>query len=122
LPVAWGLSQLTQIGQYAAAAIVFAIGVPLCGRGAQLLHAKDPRSVVFDEIAAFPVMFLFAPFGLETAALGFMLFRLFDVAKPWPCRRAEELPGGWGIMVVDLCAGLYAGAVLSCIARWFALW
>ncbi len=121
LPLAWGVQCLPPTWQYIATALVFAIGVPICERGARLLHAKDPGAVVFDEIAAFPVIFLFMPFQTATAVAGFLLFRLFDISKPWPCRPVERLPGGLGIMADDLVAGLYSGAALLCVARWLPL-
>jgi len=121
LPVAWGARQFPFGWQLAFAAAFFLLGIPVCRRAAELLHAKDPGAVVFDEIAAFPVLFLFAPFTWRSAIAGFVLFRLFDITKPSPCRRLERLPGGWGIMADDLIAGLYAGGALWCIARWLPL-
>jgi undecaprenyl-diphosphatase len=81
----------------------------------------DPREVVADEfagqsvtfmaVAAVPTSQLWA-----TAVLGFLLFRLVDIVKPWPIRRFEKLPGGWGVLADDLLAGLYAGiALLLCL-------
>ncbi|MFN0053407.1 MAG: phosphatidylglycerophosphatase A [Planctomycetales bacterium] len=112
LPLAWGLQHLPWWGQIAAAALIFVIGIPICQRGALLLKSKDPGPVVFDEIAAFPVLFLFATWSWGTAVAGFLLFRIFDISKPWPCRRLETLPGGLGIMADDLAAGVYAGLAL----------
>ena len=87
---------------------------------------KDPREVVADEFAGQSVTFLLIPFLAQsiissggiwiTALLGFFLFRLFDIAKPWPIRRLEKLPEGWGVLADDLLAGVYAGiALLLCI-------
>lgn len=121
LPVAWGTHQVSFGWRPVIAAAFLLLGIPICRRAAELLHAKDPGSVVFDEIAAFPVLFLFAPFTWQTAIAGFLLFRLFDITKPWPCRQLEKLPGGWGIMADDFIAGLYAGGALWCIARWLPL-
>ena len=78
---------------------------------------KDPGQVVFDEIAAFSVVFLFVPISLRSAILGFLLFRLFDVWKPWPARRLERLPGGLGIMADDFAAAVYAAGGLWLIDR-----
>ncbi len=82
----------------------------------------DPGEVVADELAGQAVTFLFIPFlTLETfstgqiwvtTVAGFLLFRLFDIAKPWPIRRLEKLPEGWGVLADDLLAGVYAGIVL----------
>jgi phosphatidylglycerophosphatase A len=121
LPLAWGLHFLPLWGQAAAAALLFAAGIPICAVGARLLRAKDPGAVVFDEIAAFGVVFLLVPFTPVSAVAGFLLFRLFDVWKPWPARRLESLPGGLGIMADDFAAGLYTAVGLWLIARWFPL-
>jgi len=82
----------------------------------------DPREIVADEFAGQAVTFLAVPFLFmgklpssqiwAIAVLGFLLFRLFDIAKPWPIRRLEKLPQGWGILADDLLAGVYAGIVL----------
>jgi phosphatidylglycerophosphatase A len=55
------------------------------------------------------------PLNLKTIGLGFLLFRIFDVTKPFPARRAEKLPGGWGIVMDDVVAGVYANVVLRVI-------
>jgi len=117
LPLAWGLQHLPAWGQAAAAVALFAAGVPICSRGAKLMNLKDPPAIVFDEIAAFSVVFLAVQFNLATAALGFALFRAFDIVKPWPVRRLERLSGGLGIMADDYAAAIYAGAAL-----WFIAW
>lgn len=83
---------------------------------------NDPGEVVADEFAGQAVTFLAISF-LTTAAistrqicittvLGFLLFRLFDIVKPWPIRKLEKLPNGWGILADDLLAGIYAGIIL----------
>lgn len=118
LPLAWGLLKLPPLWQYVAVPVLFAIGVPICGRAARLLHSKDPGGVVFDEIAAIPLMFLFVPFRMKFMIVGFLLFRLFDIWKPWPCRAVERLPGGLGIMADDFVASVYATATLWCVAHW----
>jgi len=84
----------------------------------------DPREVVADEFAGQAVTFLAAPFLFiptiwVTAVLGFLLFRLFDIFKPWPARRLEKLPKGWGVLADDLLAGVYSGiALLICLKLW----
>ena len=115
LPLAWGIGQLPAWGQPVVAACLFLAGVPICAAGARLLNSKDPGAVVFDEIAAFSVLFLGVRINLLTGGLGFLLFRLFDVVKPWPISRLEKLPGGWGIMADDFAAALLAGIVLRFI-------
>lgn len=118
-PLIWGLGlggahpMLTALW----GGVFFLAGVPICNAGSRVLNAKDPGQVVFDEIAAFFWVFLFAPLTLPTAALGFFLFRAFDIVKPWPIRRIERLPRGWGIMADDALAGLMAGGILAVVWR-----
>ncbi len=121
LPLAWGLQHLPLWGRCVAAVLFFVAGIPVCGVGARLLGLKDPGPVVFDEIGAFAVVFLLTPVNWLSAVIGFVLFRLFDILKPWPANRLERLPGGLGIMADDCAAGIYAAAVLWCIDRWFLL-
>lgn len=96
------------------------VGVPVCGRAAALLgRGKDPGAVVYDEMAAVPLVLLPVPpaaRSLACLAAAFVLFRIFDIAKPWPCRRLERLPSGWGIMADDWAAAAWAGCCLA-VAR-----
>lgn len=88
---------------------MFIVGVPLCDRAARLRGKKDPGSVVWDEITAFPLMYAFVPITWNTLILGFVLFRFFDITKPPPVRKVEQLlPGGMGIMTDDIVAALWA--------------
>jgi phosphatidylglycerophosphatase A len=83
---------------------------------------KDPGEVVADELAGQSVCYLVAPLVISgtpsftriwlVALAGFLLFRLFDIFKPWPARQLEGLPAGWGILADDLMAGVYAGIAL----------
>jgi len=119
--LAWGIQQLPHWAQWLAPLVCFLVGVPICGIAARGLGLKDPGSVVFDEIAAFSVVFLAVPVNMKTGAFGFALFRIFDIAKPWPARQLERLPGGWGIMADDFAAAAYAGGILWLIAGpWLA--
>lgn len=83
---------------------------------------NDPREVVADELAGQALTFLAIPFFIPVILTagqiciitsgGFLLFRLFDIVKPWPIRKLEKLPEGWGILADDLLAGVYAAIVL----------
>lgn len=88
-------------------AILF-VGVPLAGRAERILGQKDAKQIVVDEVAGQLVALTFAPQSLLAAGCGFLLFRLFDIWKPWPIRRLEKLPGGWGVMMDDAGAGIFA--------------
>jgi phosphatidylglycerophosphatase A len=96
----------------AGALLIFLAGVAICHRAAREFNGKDPKQIVFDEIAAFPIVFLFVPINWATAIYGFIWFRLFDILKPWPIKKVESLPGGLGIMADDFVAGVYAAAAL----------
>lgn len=89
------------------------LGVGICGRAARLMDVKDPGCVVFDEIAAFSIVFAFQPVDLTSGFLGFLWFRLFDILKPPPVRHLDRLPGGTGIMADDLAAAVYAAVALA---------
>ena len=83
---------------------------------------KDPSEVVADEAAGQAVTFIgiYAAGAKEitvVALVGFLAFRLFDIIKPFPCRRLEKLPAGWGILADDLMAGVYAAIVLQILFR-----
>ncbi len=82
-------------------------------RVARSLHNPDPQVVVADEIVGQMSCFLWVPVTAWTLIAGFVLFRLFDISKPFPAGRAEHLRGGFGIIADDLVAGLYAGLILK---------
>jgi phosphatidylglycerophosphatase A len=111
--------------------IGLALSVWLCGVGEKVLNAKDPGSVVFDEIGAIPICFLGwvailtwkngslpAPeyfFSKQNwlPTLGvFATFRLFDVWKPWPVRQSQNLPDGWGVTIDDALAAVYVNVIV----------
>ena len=95
-----------------ATVLLVVVGIPVCSAGARALGRHDPAPVVFDEIAAFPIVFAIVELQLTTAIVGFLWFRVFDITKPWPVRRFERLPRGFGIMADDLAAAVYAGGAL----------
>jgi phosphatidylglycerophosphatase A len=97
---------------------VFFVVVMLAGTWAahqaeRVLGLKDPGAIVIDEVAGMTLSVLAFPLTLPVLAAGFVLFRLFDVTKPFPARASQRVPGGLGVMVDDLIAGLYAAIVLA---------
>jgi phosphatidylglycerophosphatase A len=76
------------------------------------LGVTDPGVVVIDEVVGMLLTLAFMPLGWAGVLTGFVLFRLFDIIKPYPCARVERLPAGWGIMADDVLAGVYANIVL----------
>ena len=91
--------------------VVTAIGIWSAGV-AERRWGHDARHIVIDEAAGMVVTLFLMPADLRTAGLGFLFFRIFDILKPFPGRRAESLPGGWGVVTDDLIAGLYAHLAL----------
>jgi phosphatidylglycerophosphatase A len=80
---------------------------------------RDPGFVVIDEVAGQWVALAIAPIDVGHALLGFALFRLFDIVKPWPVRQLERLQGGTGIMLDDLGAGVYGLLVMLVVRMWW---
>lgn len=95
-----------------AAAIVTLLGIPAATKVARACGAKDPQFVVIDEVAGQLVTLIGVPPGWKTFLAGLILFRVFDIFKPFPIRRLERLPEGIGIVVDDLGAGFYALAIM----------
>jgi phosphatidylglycerophosphatase A len=108
-----------------------ALSVWLCGAGEQILKQTDPGSIVFDEIAAIPLCFLgwvilqtyhsgafpnpqfFLSRYVWPLTLGvFVLFRIYDIWKPWPVKQSQALPGGWGVTADDALAAVYVNIVV----------
>ena len=104
----------------AAAALVTAVGIPASTQVARESARKDPEFVVIDEVAGQLIALIGAPLDWKTLLASLILFRAFDIVKPPPLRRLEDLPEGAGIMLDDLGAGLYALAAMQAL-RHFGL-
>ena len=94
-----------------------AAAVWLCSQFAGMLNQKDPQSIVIDEIVGFLVGNFLAPFSLTALLWSFALFRFFDISKIFPANRLERLPGGAGIVLDDVMAGLYTFASLRLLLK-----
>ncbi|HEU4400713.1 MAG TPA: phosphatidylglycerophosphatase A [Candidatus Polarisedimenticolia bacterium] len=99
-------------GYIVATLLLTALGVWSAGAAASHFGLKDPRPVVIDEAAGIFVTLAGLSCNTVHLLVGFLLFRALDVLKPPPARRAEHLPGGWGIMADDLIVGVYANLAL----------
>jgi phosphatidylglycerophosphatase A len=95
-----------------AAAVVTLIGIPAATLVGRATGSKDPQFIVIDEVGGQLVTLIAVPLAWKTFLAGFILFRVFDIWKPFPIRRLERLPEGTGIVVDDLGAGLYALSVM----------
>jgi phosphatidylglycerophosphatase A len=116
IPLSLALNQLAAHAPLSALIALLgfiACAIWLSGKAAAILGVKDPKVVVVDEIAGFLIANFLNRSSASSLILAFVLFRFFDIVKPFPARRAEKLPGGLGIVLDDIVAGLYALLVLS---------
>ena len=105
---------------YLAAVLVIALaGIGICGRAAARLGVHDHPGIVWDEFAGYLVTMIPASGSWISLLAGFILFRLFDIWKPWPISVADKkISGGAGIMLDDLLAGIPAAIGVALVARW----
>ncbi len=112
-------NEITTAWIYAFNSLIFLLfcffGVWVSGRAATVFKSKDPQKVVVDEVAGQLIVFLFVPFNIswKLVLAGFLLFRLFDIWKPYPINSLESLPSGLGVCADDILAGIYGGICLA---------
>ena len=93
--------------------LVSIVGIWICGKAAQDMGAHDDSSIVWDEIAGMLITMLAVPLSWQTVLAGFLLFRFFDILKPWPISYLDKhVHGGFGIMIDDVLAGLFAVGIM----------
>jgi len=96
--------------------LMFFIGIWLCGKTTKKLGVHDHSGIVWDEIVGYLVTMIAAPQGWLWIVTGFVLFRVFDILKPWPISIADKnISGGFGIMIDDIIAGIFAFTTLQLI-------
>ncbi len=114
LAAAWAVSGWPLAARLGLAAAALGIGVLVCGESARRLASHDDPAIVWDEIAAMLALAQTVPAHPGWYLAAFVLFRIFDIAKPWPIRDVDHrLPGGAGIMLDDVIAALYAALILA---------
>jgi phosphatidylglycerophosphatase A len=119
---AWGLHPSARALFFillAAIAVSILLGVPAATIVARESGREDPGFVVVDEVAGQWIALLGCPADWRHALIALVLFRLFDITKPFPARQLESLPGGWGIVFDDVAAGLYAWGIAALLRIWF---
>lgn len=123
VPIYLFLQQLSLSSYLVFIVLVMGIGVWLCGTTARDLHKHDPCVIVWDEMVGFWITLFAAPTGWLWIFIGFVLFRLFDIIKPWPISFIDRnVPGGTGIMADDILAAIYAGTVLQVVSYLSRVW
>ena len=101
-------------------AVVCVVGIWICDRSSEMLGVHDHSGIVWDEFAGYFVTMIAAPAGWLWVIIGFALFRLFDIWKPWPISVLDkQVHGGLGIMVDDILAGVFAAVCLQLLAYLF---
>ena len=115
----WPLSQLSPEHYLLMLLVTSVMGIYICGQTARDLGVHDHGSIVWDEFVGFWITMFAAPVGWVWVVVGFVLFRFFDIIKPWPISWIDKkITGGVGIMLDDVIAGVMAAVVLQGIAWW----
>jgi phosphatidylglycerophosphatase A len=115
--IGWWLVQADgsfQIMMIPATAAIIILGI-WTGNRVEKDWGKDSSRVVIDEVAGMCISLLFIPVSIQWVLIGLVLFRFFDIVKPFYIRKAEALPAGWGVMADDVLAGVYSNLVLQII-------
>jgi phosphatidylglycerophosphatase A len=118
IPLWWALSLLPRPAHAVAVAALTLLGVAAARRAGEYWGVTDASAIVIDEVVGFLVTVALVPFSWRAAAFGFVLFRLFDIAKPWPVSVLDRVKSAWGVMLDDVAAGLYAMAILTAAVHW----
>lgn len=118
VPLWWALSSLPGAAHLAAIVVLTLLGVVAAGHAGRYWDVTDASAIVIDEVVGYLVTVSLVPFSWRAAALGFVLFRLFDVTKPWPVSVLDRVKSAWGVMLDDVAAGIYAMAILHAALRW----
>ena len=113
IPIFLLLSLLPFSGFVLATIFISVVGIWLCEKTANDMQVHDHPAIVWDEVAGYLISMLLVPVSWQTVLLGFVLFRIFDIAKPWPVSFFDKkVEGGLGIMLDDIVAGILACASL----------
>jgi phosphatidylglycerophosphatase A len=109
VPLAWAVARLDRPLQAAFLLAFFALAVAASTRAGRYWKVVDASPIVVDEVIGYLVTMAFVPFSWPAALAGFLLFRLFDVVKPWPASAFDRVKSGLGVVMDDVAAGVYAG-------------
>ena len=114
VPIYFLMSSLPLMTYIALTVVLFVVGVWLCQVTARDMGVHDDGGIVWDEIVGYLITMIAVPSGWIWVVIGFVLFRIFDITKPWPIRQVDrQMGGGLGIMLDDVLAALYAWLVIQ---------
>jgi phosphatidylglycerophosphatase A len=91
---------------------LLALSIYVAGQAEKIYQKKDDQRIVIDEIIGLQITMLPVVINVLNLCAGFVLFRIFDILKPFPIGNLQKLPGGWGVVIDDVAAGIYAGVIL----------
>jgi phosphatidylglycerophosphatase A len=114
--------QHSTVIELAAIAVVIVVGLWSATEAEHHFGGIDPGPVVIDEVAGMLLTLALHPVNVWGAIVGFFIFRVLDIVKPWPARRLELLPGGFGIMLDDVMAGIYGNLLVWVLVSLFPGW
>ena len=114
IPLPWILRLLLVLA-------LLALSFYVSDQAEKIYKRKDDQRIVIDEIIGFQITMLPVEINVLSICAGFVLFRIFDIWKPFPVRNMQGFPGGWGIVADDVAAGIYAGIVLWLLMLWGVL-
>jgi len=92
--------------------VLLALSIYVSEQAEKIYQKKDDQRIVIDEIIGLQITMLPVAINVLSLCAGFALFRIFDIWKPFPVRNLQGFPGGWGVVVDDVAAGIYAGAIM----------
>jgi len=105
LPIPWILRLIIVLA-------LLALSIYVAGQAEKIYQKKDDQRIVIDEIIGLQITMLPVAINILNLCAAFVLFRIFDIWKPFPVKNLQGLPGGWGVVIDDVAAGIYAGAIL----------
>lgn len=97
--------------------LVFILGVLFSGKAEKIYNQKDSGKIVIDEVCGMLLSLFLVPYSIASVILGFFIFRILDVLKPWPARSMEKLPGAYGVMLDDIAVAVYTNIILQIVFR-----
>ncbi len=116
IPFIFALRALGDPGFWIVLALLFLVGVQLCGSVSQKLGVHDHGGIVWDEMVGYWLSAAFVPLQWHWLLAAFLLFRFFDILKPWPIRQLDKkVSGGFGIMIDDVVAALFTVLILAVV-------
>jgi phosphatidylglycerophosphatase A len=121
IPLSLALNQLATHALYSALIALLgfsAFAIWSSGKAAVTLGLKDPQVIIIDEITGFLIANFLNPSDLSSLIPAFILFRFFDIVKPFPANQFEKLPSGFGIVLDDMVAGVYSLMILYMLRHW----